>query len=134
MYCIKHYAFFPLHDSDGEWYQIHTPLHEFHHDATKLKRKSMLASNRSYKLKTGNTLPKSVDLRTNKHMPHALDQGQLGSCASNSMANILYFRMGCENKTPFHPSRLALYYNCRVKVEGEAANEDTGATCASLWS
>ena len=118
-------------------------IHEHEHDEHKLKRKSPLSHNKCYTLKVPDTLPKpeiknmtaistNVDLRKKPYMPAALDQGSLGACASHAMANNLYFVRAKEGLDTFHPSRLALYYNCRVKLNNDPATEDTGVTLADL--
>jgi C1A family cysteine protease len=48
------------------------------------------------------------------------------------MAVNIGFVLGKEEKPEFLPSRLALYYNCRVKVEGAPADQDTGVTIVDL--
>ena len=118
---------------------------EHKHDPKKLRRRAAHAQGRVYKLKTqfavpdgaekvqaASQLPSSVDLREKKYIPAVLDQGQLGSCASNAMANNLAFLMGKEGFSEMQPSRLALYYNCRVNVEKEPANQDTGVTIGDI--
>ena len=72
------------------------------------------------------SLPTKADLRAG--MPPIQDQGSLGSCTANAGAAIVDY---CQKKAG-HPfltgSRLLLYYNTRVLVEGEPATEDTGCT------
>jgi C1A family cysteine protease len=73
----------------------------------------------------GAELPKKVDLRA--EMPGVLDQGSLGSCASNAASNCLRHLMRKERAArEFQPSRLYLYWNTRVNVERSPAGEDTG--------
>ena len=113
----------------------------------KKRTQSKHAVGRTYKLKVAppvsdhapvlkaaavHTLPKEVDLRKTKYMPSVLDQGQLGACAAHAMANDLAFLFGKETGRVFRPSRLALYYDCRVLVEHEPADEDTGVTIADM--
>jgi C1A family cysteine protease len=121
------------------------PVHDHVHDPVKLKRKSEHAQGRVYSLRFGppdgaydvlekatDALPSSVNLLERPYMPPVLDQGSLGSCASNAMAVNIGYLLGKESKSEFLPSRLALYYNCRVKVEGAPADQDTGVTIADL--
>jgi len=72
------------------------------------------------------SLPKSVDLRP--EMPDVLDQGSIGSCTANATANSLRHLLKKEGLDDFLPSRLFIYYNSRVRIEGEDASEDSGAT------
>ena len=65
-------------------------------------------------------------------MPIPLDQGSLGSCGANAMANALSFVNGKEGQPTFHPSRLALYYECRVFVEHQSPDVDSGVTIADM--
>ena len=70
------------------------------------------------------TLPLSVDLRP--ACPAVLDQGQLGSCTANAIANAhLFDQMKQASASPFAPSRLFIYYNERVMEH--TASEDAGA-------
>jgi C1A family cysteine protease len=122
------------------------PIHEYQHDAEKLKTKSHHAHGRNYKLKLSvpqirpeqevledlSTLPSSVDHRDKSYMPTPLDQGSLGSCGANAMANALSFVNGKEGLPTFHPSRLALYYECRVFVEHQLPDVDSGVTLADM--
>ena len=79
----------------------------------------------------------SVDLRS--QMPPVLNQGELGSCGSNALANCLHYCMWKEPEVgkahAFSPSRLFLYYNTRA-IENEPLSQDTGITlrggCKSL--
>ena len=69
-------------------------------------------------------LPASVDLRPK--CPPVLDQGQLGSCTANSIANAYYFdELNQKESLAFCPSRLFIYYNERV-IEGDV-KYDNGA-------
>lgn len=69
-------------------------------------------------------LPVVVDLR--KEMPPVLDQKSLGSCASNATSVILRHLLHQEKQPEFNPSRLYLYYNTRVNIEGVSPKEDSG--------
>jgi C1A family cysteine protease len=70
------------------------------------------------------TLPPKVDLRP--QCPPVLDQGQLGSCTANAIANAHLFEQRKQKaKQPFLPSRLFIYYNERV-MEG-SVQIDSGA-------
>lgn len=65
-----------------------------------------------------------VDLR--KYCPAVYDQGHLGSCTANSIAAAYEISQIKENeKEPFVPSRLFIYYNER-EIEGHVG-EDSGA-------
>jgi C1A family cysteine protease len=69
-------------------------------------------------------LPAKVDLRPN--CPPVVDQGQLGSCTANAIANAhLFDQMKQKLAGPFLPSRLFIYYNERT-IEG-TVNSDSGA-------
>lgn len=69
-------------------------------------------------------LPPSIDLRAT--CPPVLDQGQLGSCTSNAIANAHYFdQMKQGLALPFAPARLFIYYNERA-MEG-TIGQDAGA-------
>src|ERR1044071_9157137 len=58
-------------------------------------------------------LPPSVDLRP--LCPPVLDQGQLGSCTANAIANAhLFDQLKQKAGSPSAPSRLFIYYNERV--------------------
>ena len=113
---------------------IEHPIHEYKHDPEALAKKAPHAEGRCYKLKVGgaHVLPASVDLRSKPYIPAVLDQGELGSCASNAMANALAFLLGKEGAPVIHASRLALYYNTRVDVEHEPADEDTGVAISDV--
>ena len=75
--------------------------------------------------------PVSVDMRA--FMPPVLDQGTLGSCASNATSNVLRLLLSKELLRVFQPSRLFLYYNTRVRVEGSPADEDTGVCIRDVF-
>jgi C1A family cysteine protease len=69
-------------------------------------------------------LPAKVDLRPS--CPPVVDQGQLGSCTGNAIANAhLFDQMKQKLASPFLPARLFIYYNERV-IEGTVAS-DSGA-------
>ncbi len=75
------------------------------------------------------TLPKSVNMRP--YMPPILDQGNLGSCTANAIANDFYAEMlrQLSLKTINHawlPSRLLIYFNERT-LEG-TVKQDSGAS------
>lgn len=71
-------------------------------------------------------LPPAVSLK--ESMPSVLDQGNVGSCAANAMANLLRFKL----KTDEVPSRLYLYYNARVFIDKSPPAEDSGTTIRSI--
>ncbi len=69
-------------------------------------------------------LPAKVDLRP--ACPPVIDQGELGSCTGNAIANAhLFDQMKQKSAKPFLPSRLFIYYNERV-IEGTVGS-DSGA-------
>jgi len=69
-------------------------------------------------------LPAKVDLRP--QCPPVVDQGQLGSCTANAIANAhLFDQRKQKAPQPFLPSRLFIYYNERA-MEG-TVNSDSGA-------
>jgi len=69
-------------------------------------------------------LPRRCDLRP--HCPPVLDQGELGSCTANAIANAhRYDQIKQGIASHFLPSRLFIYYNERA-VEG-TVREDAGA-------
>src|SRR6476646_5136696 len=69
-------------------------------------------------------MPPKVDLGPS--CPPVLDQGQLGSCTANAIANAHRFDQMKQNKNKsFGPSRLFIYYNER-DMEG-TVSEDSGA-------
>jgi C1A family cysteine protease len=73
---------------------------------------------------TAAKLPSKIDLR--EQMPSIWDQGNLGSCTSQSIAAALIYNRKMTKETPdFIPSRLFIYYNERA-IEG-TINEDAGA-------
>jgi len=70
------------------------------------------------------TLPPKVDLRSK--CPPVLDQGELGSCTANAIANAHLFAQVSESyPSPFPPSRLFIYWNER-NLEGTVLS-DSGA-------
>ena len=69
------------------------------------------------------TLPKSMDLRSK--CGDIFDQGDLGSCVSNSTSFCMRFLFTNFNNEKFVPSRLFIYYNGRI-IENEDINEDSG--------
>jgi C1A family cysteine protease len=70
------------------------------------------------------SLPPAADLRAS--CPPVLDQGALGSCTANAIANAhLFDQMKQQAPAPFAPSRLFVYYNERV-IEQSVAR-DAGA-------
>lgn len=70
------------------------------------------------------TLPTKYD-EISKNWGDILDQGDLGSCVSNSVAYAIRYTRYVEKLPVFNPSRLFIYYYGRV-IEGSPANEDTG--------
>ena len=70
------------------------------------------------------SFPSKVDLSPN--MPPPLDQLNLGACASNAASNIIRYLQKKENIPEIQPSRLYLYWNTRVNIEGNSPNEDSG--------
>src|SRR6476646_1545207 len=70
------------------------------------------------------TLPPAVDLRAT--CPAVFDQGQLGSCTANAIANAHQFdQMKQQARDAFVPSRLFIYYNERVMEH--SVGRDAGA-------
>ena len=78
-------------------------------------------------------LPIQFDLRTAfpECIPNILDQGQLGTCASNELSNALRFCLAKEKVNIFQPSRLFLYYFGRL-FEESSVTEDTGTSISGL--
>lgn len=73
---------------------------------------------------TVSSLPSNVDLRN--VCPSVLDQGELGSCTANAIANAhLFEQMKQGVKSLLQPSRLFIYYNERA-IEG-TVQSDSGA-------
>lgn len=77
----------------------------------------------SFKVIDPSKLPSKVDISDD--MGKRLDQGDLGSCVSNSVAYCIRYVRHKENLTVYDPSRLYIYYYGRV-IEGSPADEDTG--------
>jgi len=71
-----------------------------------------------------NNVPATVDLR--HVMPPVLDQGQIGSCTANAASTALCYLLKKERRIVFFPSRLYIYWNTRVNIEGVAGSEDSG--------
>ncbi len=69
-------------------------------------------------------LPVSVDLTLAHNVP-IVNQGQLGSCTGNAIANALSYLQEIEGESLVYPSRLFIYYNERV-IEGDTGT-DAGA-------
>lgn len=113
-------------------YKQRTKSHHAADRTYKLRRSGPVEGAEHLEAQPAHTLPKDIDLRKKPYMPSALDQSTLGSCAANAMANDLCFLYGKETGAVFHPSRLALYYDCRVKIEGSPADQDTGVTIADM--
>lgn len=59
-------------------------------------------------------LPQIIDLRETNLLPDALDQGELGSCAANAASNSLRFCLRKQRAVDFQPSRLYIYFFCRL--------------------
>lgn len=75
-------------------------------------------------LSRGHSNIKQVDLRSK--CPSIYDQGHLGSCTANAIGFCYHFDELAQNeKSPFQPSRLFIYYNER-DIEGHI-DEDSGA-------
>ena len=70
-------------------------------------------------------LPASTDLRP--EWGAVLDQGELGSCVSNSVAYCVRFCYKKQQLGDVNPSRLFIYYNGR-QLAGYPEGEDTGMT------
>lgn len=71
-------------------------------------------------------IPAEVDLRKSNLFPAALDQGQLGSCASHALSNCLRYHLKLGKLGDWQPSRLYIYYRGRVNLEGRQPTEDCG--------
>lgn len=69
------------------------------------------------------TLPPCIDLRSN--WCEIFDQGELGSCTSNSIAGHVRYVLYKYSGPAVHPSRLFIYYNGRLE-SGLPLDEDTG--------
>ena len=70
-------------------------------------------------------LPSKVDLRPT--WGEIFDQGEIGSCVSNSVSYCLRYCLKKQKMKDFTPSRLFIYYNGRVIAKYPVA-EDTGLT------
>lgn len=70
-------------------------------------------------------LPTEVDLNKDGKWGTILDQGELGSCVSNSVAYCIRWARQKEGLSVYDPSRLFIYYFGRV-IEGSPPTEDTG--------
>ena len=76
--------------------------------------------------------PPVFDLRTPPadsgipEMPAVLSQGILGSCGTQATSNSLRHLLMKEKLPVWQPSRLFIYYNTRVNIEGSPPGEDTG--------
>ncbi len=76
------------------------------------------------------SLPPKVDL--SGKIPTVLDQGQLGSCQSNAIAQDLRYCHIKENLGDFLGSRLFLYYYAR-KVGDLPIDQDTGSSLTDVF-
>lgn len=65
-----------------------------------------------------------IDLSVGFPLP-VLDQGQIGSCSTNSLSEIITYDQKKNGLAIFQPSRLFLYYNVR-QIEG-TTDQDAGA-------
>lgn len=70
-------------------------------------------------------LPEHVDLSSNGGWGDILDQGDLGSCVSNSVATCIRYVRKKDKMTVYDPSRLFIYYFGRL-IENFPISEDTG--------
>lgn len=75
-------------------------------------------------------LPPSVNLANN--WGEIYDQGQLGSCASNSAAGVIRYCVSKNDQLNFSPSRLYIYYNGRT-IEGYDITQDGGLTISDAF-
>jgi len=71
------------------------------------------------------SLPASVDLVSQPHMPPVYDQGHLGSCTANAIAGAVDFENHRQNGAFLMPSRLWIYYQERV-IEGTVSHDSGG--------
>lgn len=79
-------------------------------------------------------LPTSYDLRiTSTCVAPVLDQGNLGTCAANEMANALRFCIAKEmgTQSAWLPSRLFIYYFGRM-FEGDDVSQDSGMSISGV--
>ena len=72
------------------------------------------------------TLPTAYDIRSVLGEPIVFDQGNLGSCTSQSSALMYMFMLKQEKLAEFVPSRLFIYAISRM-IEGTPLTEDSGA-------
>lgn len=79
-------------------------------------------------METNTPLPAVISLRNKA--PDVLDQGSLGSCVSNSLANVFKYLLSKDNVSgeKFSPARLLIYYDGR-ELEN-TVNSDSGLTVA----
>lgn len=79
-------------------------------------------------------LPASYDLRVSSTcVPPILDQGALGTCAANELANALQFCIAKElgTQNTWLPSRLFIYYFGRL-YEGDSVAVDSGMSISGV--
>jgi len=72
-----------------------------------------------------NHVPLPIKITLQDKWGEIFDQGQLGSCVSNSVAGCVRFCCLKNNNIAFNPSRLFIYYNGRV-LSGFDPSEDSG--------
>lgn len=79
-------------------------------------------------MQTGKTLPSKISLRDKA--PSVLDQGNLGACVPNSLANVVKYHLSKDSVSgeKFVPSRLAIYFDGRTLEN--TVNSDSGLTVA----
>jgi C1A family cysteine protease len=70
-----------------------------------------------------NNLPDKIDMRS--VWGEIYDQGEMGSCTSNSIAGQIRYILYKHNGPSIHPSRLFIYYNGRL-LSNLPLDEDTG--------
>lgn len=80
-----------------------------------------------YTVHHNSVLPSNIDLRTSGNMPCILDQGSLGSCASNAASNIMRYLLNKSGSASWQPSRLFIYFYTRA-LENSPIDEDTGVS------
>ncbi|MBC7507422.1 MAG: C1 family peptidase [Ferruginibacter sp.] len=82
----------------------------------KFKHKADKPDPRDYRIPARPTdlpaLPKRIDLRA--ECPPVYEQGSISSCTANATAALLDVVRKRDNLPFLHPSRLFIYYNCRV--------------------
>lgn len=102
--------------------------------AYKLSKQSVDERDHIHTVDLSVPIPSVVDLTP--ELPAVLDQGNLGSCGVNATATCLRHLLHKEGHPDWAPSRLFMYFNTRVNIEGSPASEDTGVTirdvCKSL--